>query len=535
MRRIAGIVCVVGVAVAFWFVAAGSGDKQDDRFWVELDNAFGLIEGGDLKIAGVRAGKITDLRLDERTHRAKVGFRVDRDGFGSLRADARCDARPQSLIGEYFLDCQPGTSERRMRPGDVIPVQRTSSTIAPDLINNIMRRPYRERFSIILGELGAAVAGRGDQLGKAIERAHPALRETDRVLAKLADQNRTIQQLVTDADAVVGDLSANRKDVGRFVGEARDTARASAERRRELAEGFRRLPAFLAELQRTMPALGTVAREQTPALRNLSASSKRLEELFDRLGPFADASRPAFDALGEASKTGRQAMAKAGPVVDELGKFAPGVPELGKNLAIVLEHLDDRRWAVEDDPRSPGGKGYTGLEALLTYVYDQVMSTNVFDSNVHYLKVAVMDTACANYADAKKVRDNPDLEKQCGARIGPKAPGVFDDDPTAEDEKTTSARRLRHKTDRTAEADAPVRRDEGSKDDRRDEEQPRKDADPEKPGVQLPQILPGGPSLPPIEVPTPKVPDVLGGDRPAPAGTPQVDTNKKLLDYLLGP
>ena len=84
------------------------------QYWAEFDNAFGLAEGGDLKIAGVRAGTVTDLELDKRTLHAKVGFRVTQNGFGSLRTDTTCETRPQSLIGEYFLDCDPGTAKKSL-------------------------------------------------------------------------------------------------------------------------------------------------------------------------------------------------------------------------------------------------------------------------------------------------------------------------------------------------------------------------------------------------------------------------------------
>ena len=89
-------------------------DERVLRAAVELDNAFGLIQGGDLKVAGVRAGQITDIRLDKRTKLALVGFRIDKNGFGSLRGDVHCESRPQSLIGEYFLDCLPGTSPHKL-------------------------------------------------------------------------------------------------------------------------------------------------------------------------------------------------------------------------------------------------------------------------------------------------------------------------------------------------------------------------------------------------------------------------------------
>ena len=105
-------------------------------------------------------------------------------------------------------------------------------------------------------------------------------------------------------------------------------------------------------------------------------------------------------------------------------RFAAGTPELGKNLSIVLQHLDDRKYAVEKDPRSPGGQGYTGLEALLQYVYDQTTSTSIFDQNNHILKVGAFVGPCADYASEETLKKNPDLERQCGSRLGPIQPGL---------------------------------------------------------------------------------------------------------------
>jgi virulence factor Mce-like protein len=532
VRRALAIVATLAAAGAFVLLAGGAGHdaSKAGTYWVELDNAFGLIKGADLKVAGVRAGKITALKLDQRTHRALVGIEVDKDGFGSLRSDVRCESRPQSLIGEYFLDCDPGRSPRTLPAGARIPVSQTASTIAPDLIGDIMRRPYRERLSIILGELGAGVGGNAESLNAAIRRAAPALRETDKVLAKLAAQNQVLKQLVTDADRVIGDMSGNREDVARWVVEARNTAQASAERRSDISAGWRKLPGFLRELRPTMASLGEVARNQTPALRNLDASAQNLERFFDELGPFADASRPAFKALGRASDTGRKAMRAATGVVQLLDSFSGGVPELGKNLAIVLEHLDDPGWAVEKDPRSPGGRGYSGLEALLAYVYDQALSTNVFDSNVHYLKVSVAESRCGNYADIQRVKETAGLEEQCGARVGPNAPGLNFKDPTAGADGAEQARRLRHRTDRTAEKDPPAQQPEA--------QQPAAPGGgggplPDAPTPEAPK--PGEtpkPTLPPVDVPN--LPNV--GINGRQDDGPETRQNQvKLLDYLLGP
>jgi len=157
MKRVLVILLVVSAAVAFVLTQGGASDEERGNRWVaEFDNAFGLVVGGDLKIGGVRAGRITGMDVDRRTKRALVEFEVSKEGFGSLRADVTCESRPQSLIGEYFIDCDPGTDREKLEPGSKIPVERTASTIPPDLVNNILREPYRDRLRIILAELGYA-------------------------------------------------------------------------------------------------------------------------------------------------------------------------------------------------------------------------------------------------------------------------------------------------------------------------------------------------------------------------------------------
>jgi virulence factor Mce-like protein len=503
VRRAIAILALVGGLSAYVVLTVGFGGSEENTYEVELDNAFGLIQGGDLKVAGVRAGKVTSIRLDKRTKHALVGFRIDKRGFGSLRRDVHCESRPQSLIGEYFLDCLPGTAKQTLKPGARIPVEQTSSTIAPDLVNDILREPQRERLRIIVSELGAGVAGRGPELNAAIRRASPALRETDRVLKLLGEQNRTLANLAANADTVVGDLAANRKDVGRFVDEAGDTARASAERRPQLAAGLRRLPGFLEQLGPTMTALGQVADRQTPALQDLDASAGRLKSFLDELGPFAAASRPAIRSLGQASITGDRAVNAAGPSVRLLNGVARGTPEVAKDLSLVLGHLDDRRNAVEKDPRSPGGQGYTGFEALLQYVYDQTTSIATYDANSHIFKIALFGGKCGNYANAQTVKDDPSLIRDCSSYLGPTQPGITTPDATRfDDPESPTARSV------TARRTDPTRR-------------------PASPAPSTPApAAPGAPvPAPPANEPAPAaptVPGVGGADGATPVPSPSV-------------
>jgi virulence factor Mce-like protein len=434
MRRIALSILLLLAGGAFFLFAGGASEgPKKPRYWVELDNAFGLIKGGDLKVAGVRAGKVIDLKLDRETNRALVQVQVNNTGFGSLRSDVFCETRPQSLIGEYFVDCLPGTSKEPLKAGTTIPVSHTGSTVGPDLVNDIMRKPYRERLRIILSELGAGVAGNAQNLNDAIRRASPALRETDKVLKVLGKQSKVLGELATNSDAVVTDLANNRVDVQRWVEEAKNTSVASAERRQDIAAGFRRLPGFLEQLKPTMAALGNLADEQTPALRDLNASAEQLNTFFRQLTPFSKESRPAFAKLGEAARAGDDAVKKARETVTILRQFTTGAPELSKNLAIILEHLDSQDFIPQKDPRSntiPPGRGYTGLEALLSYIYDQVLSVNVYDAHVHILKVSLIPgSPCAPYTDATQVKADKALADQCSATLGPNQPGINYPDP----------------------------------------------------------------------------------------------------------
>src|SRR5438093_1499275 len=89
--------------------------------------------------------------------------------FAPFRSDADCILRPQSLIGEKFVQCHPGTP--RGRPlvaqgghAPTVPLARTHSPVDLDLIFAALRRPYRERLTILVNELGTGLAGRPKDL-----------------------------------------------------------------------------------------------------------------------------------------------------------------------------------------------------------------------------------------------------------------------------------------------------------------------------------------------------------------------------------
>nr|MBA2765598.1 MCE family protein [Solirubrobacterales bacterium] len=122
------LVLVLGVATVGAVVLSSGGDELPE-YKVVLDNSFGLTEGADLRSAGVAIGSIESLDVERETNHAIVTVGVSEPAFADFRTDVFCQVQPQSLIGEYFLDCRPGSEEERLPSGGTIPVEQTAGTI----------------------------------------------------------------------------------------------------------------------------------------------------------------------------------------------------------------------------------------------------------------------------------------------------------------------------------------------------------------------------------------------------------------------
>ena len=545
IRRIATVAIVVAASAgAVLFTGASEETAKGKTYLIAFDNAFGLTEGGDLRVGGVKAGKTKSFSLSTGPECqgetpgdgparacAIVNANVTEPGFTSFRSDAHCAVRQQSLIGEYYVDCQPGKAKEELPSGSTIPSTRTASTIPADLVNNVLRRPYRDRLRLIIAELGTGLAGRPQDLAELLRKAHPGLRETTRVLKILGSQRRIIKDFIADSNVVVRELDRKKRDVARWITVAGRTAEISATRRAAIAAGIERFPRFLDELRFTMARLEDFTDAQTPLLRNLQVAAPDLEEFFTRLGPFSEASRPAVRSLGEMSVVGEEAFRNSREEIKRLRQVARDAPGTGKPLRQFLQTLDDRSRAANPDPRavatappSPDptsrnpGRGFTGFESLWNYFFWQTLAINEFDSVSHVLRVlGIEDDQCNPYrADLRPGAldgEADEIRERCNEYLGPYQPGVTHPDPTR---------------DGAAAASTPAER----RGERRGRGEPR--AEP-LPGQYDPSVP--NPTLPPSAQ---EMLESVGGTGGGTAGTSPPSgmdpaTAQQALDYLLGP
>jgi ABC-type transporter Mla subunit MlaD len=320
-----------------------------------------------------------------------VTITIANKDFAPFHVDATCAIRPQSLIGEEYVDCTPGTSSKpplpRIHRGPgrgsyYLPVTQTSSPIDSDIVQNISTEPVRQSLAVIINEFGTGLAARGSDLNAVIHRANPALGNTEKVLKILASQNRTLARLATDSDIVLAPLAREHKAITGFITQANTTAVASAARAQAISETFHKFPAYLAQLRPLMADLGTLADQGTPLMQSLGKSATALGQQFANLTPFASAARTALINLGAASQQSQPYLLATQPLANRLNSLGTAGQPTSANLQKLTTSLDNTG----------------GIEQLMRLLFNGAIAGNGFNQLGHYVRDEPLVSSCTNYA-----------------------------------------------------------------------------------------------------------------------------------------
>jgi ABC-type transporter Mla subunit MlaD len=392
VRRIALISALAIAGVAATVVATtGSSRGAGGPYLVRaiFDNAAFAVSGEDVRIAGANVGSIQSLDVTP-DNKAAVTISIGDARFTPFYANATCAIRPQSLIGERYVDCAPGSSSSpaltRIKSAAgagsyLLPVTRTSSPVDSDIVQDIYQQPIRERFALILDELGTGLAARGSDLNTVIHRANPALGNTDKVLKILARQNKTLANLARDSDTVLVPLAKVRSQIAGFVTQANTTSVASAARARDISRSFELFPRFLRQLRPLLVSLGNLADQGTPLMATLDQSATALGRQFQNLTPFANAARPALIALGNSSQKSQPALVASVPLAKRLRSLGQQAVPAALSLDKLTASLDK-----------------TGaIEQLMSVLFQGSSAANGFDAFGHYVRAEPLVGGCTTY------------------------------------------------------------------------------------------------------------------------------------------
>src|SRR3954451_7001928 len=98
-----------GLLLFLWMSFGGSVPLRAEKYElrVSFSDATSLAEAADVRIAGVRVGKVRKKDLDRGANRTRVKLAIDRQ-FAPLPRDTRAILREKTLLGETFVELTPG-------------------------------------------------------------------------------------------------------------------------------------------------------------------------------------------------------------------------------------------------------------------------------------------------------------------------------------------------------------------------------------------------------------------------------------------
>ncbi len=406
-----GLIAAIVVGVALL-----SGGDDEDSYVVRaiFDNGGFMVKGEEVRVAGATVGEIESVdvtmpgEIDSYDGgkpqavpgKAVIALKITDPGFQDFRADAGCEIRPQSLIGEKFVDCSPTLPRApgsepapplkeipEGEPGEgqfLLPFENNSTSVDPDLINNINQLTYAQRFRLILNELGAGLAGRGEDIEEVVKRANPVLRDVDRVFGILNAQRDRLAQLAADSEQILGPLARERSSVAGFFSNAGAAAEASTEEGEALEASLQKLPAFLRELRETMASFEYFSNSGTPVVEALGKAAPALTKATQALTPFSAASTVSLKSLGASGEVAGPKIRAGDPVVRKLRDVA--VSGAGPTTELA-------RFLVST--QKTGGFG-----SLADLIYNSSTATNEFDQYGHFTRTLVTLTNCIDYVVA---------------------------------------------------------------------------------------------------------------------------------------
>jgi phospholipid/cholesterol/gamma-HCH transport system substrate-binding protein len=234
----------------------GGGDTYSAAF----SEAGGLKPDDEVRIAGVRVGKVESVAL-EGDH-VKVTFRVKTDSdFGDL---TRAAIKVKTLLGAMYLSLEPA-GEGQLEAGSEIPVERTSSPY--DVVKAFSG--LAETSAVIdTNQLAASLTTLADLTRNTPEEFRSALTGVSALSQNIAARDDQINSLLKNLKRVSTVLNARDQDIVGLMRDSDVLFRALVQRR----EAIHRLLVSTADLSAELTSLVKSTRaDLKPALSNLES------------------------------------------------------------------------------------------------------------------------------------------------------------------------------------------------------------------------------------------------------------------------
>lgn len=406
--RIGAAVVASCLAIAAFGVAQQDATTSTTVIGMFAD-ASPVIEGTEVRAAGVGVGTVESIRLENGKGRVELSVR---ESVLPLHTDATLKIRPVSLLGEQYIELDPGDPAKPVLGDQVIDERHTSRAVELQEIINTLDDPTSTALAALVTGLGEGLHGTGADAAAAIKALAPAMNRTAELGTVLDQQNEALTDLVDTVTPVVEAAAADGA-LDRLVGSTEQSLSTLAANQRALDTTLAQLPATVAKARRTLSRLAGVSDAATPALKSVRPVTQNLSQISKELRAFAETADPALASLRPVLQRADVLLDKAAPVVRGLKPAAADLTRTADSARPVLDQLVVKR-----------------LGDLMDFVKWWSLSTNGHDGLSNYFRGVLVATpqSLVDTGLATVPGKTPDPSDVLGAL--PKLPKVTDALPT---------------------------------------------------------------------------------------------------------
>lgn len=242
-----GIAAFTAVALLVTSLIAGTligGSGATETYRAEFRNASGLKAGDDVRISGVRVGKVESVDL-EGTH-AVVEFAVARDQVVYEQTTATIDFL--NLLGQRYVHLEAPSHGGVLAPGATIPMDHTSEGLDLTAVFNAFKPLFEmikpEDVNQLANEIVQALQGQGPTL-------RHLMSQTAALTTTLVDRDEVIGSVIDNLTVVMETMQDHRTEFRSMIHELNSLAGVVAQNRDQIGatiDGVQRMTTSFASL-----------------------------------------------------------------------------------------------------------------------------------------------------------------------------------------------------------------------------------------------------------------------------------------------
>ncbi|MGY1729461.1 MCE family protein [Geodermatophilus sp. SYSU D01062] len=193
---------------------AGYGEPLEYR--AQFSDVAGLVEGDEVRIAGVRVGQVTAIGLSDRTERPVAEVTVAVDADVPLPTSVLATIRYRNLVGQRYVALTEGegSAGRTLEEGDTIPLAQTTPALDLTTLFGGFQPLFQALSPQDVNRLSFEIIQVFQGEGGTVE---SLLGHVGSLTSSLADKDAVIGSVIDNLTSVMGTVAARDEQLSSLV------------------------------------------------------------------------------------------------------------------------------------------------------------------------------------------------------------------------------------------------------------------------------------------------------------------------------